>query len=34
MYQPGRSAGATVKCAWPWPLRRDATGKSWVKAQV
>jgi hypothetical protein len=34
MYQPGRSAGATVKCAWPWPLRCDATGKSWVNAQV
>jgi hypothetical protein len=34
MYQPGRSAGATVKCAWPWPLRWDATGKSWVNAQV
>jgi Transposase len=34
MYQPGRSAGATVKWAWPWPLRWDATGKSWVKAQV
>jgi hypothetical protein len=34
MYQPGRSAGAMVKCAWPWPLRCDATGKSWVNAQV